>query len=1235
MRHEESAIPKLRIILTTICVVLMILPCGQVFAQIDMGGVTGTVKDPSGAVVAEAQCTLTNIDTNVSQKTISTSSGAYTFEAVLAGTYSLKVVASGFKEFVLTGIQVHVQNIVTADVSLRLGAVNQQVTVTSAVPLLQAQDASLGQTVETEAVNDLPLNGRNFMSLTAIAAGSYGGNFIDGAEPGQVDARLNGVDDNLEVYGGQNIAPIPDSIEEFKLQDGDNDAEFGHSVGAVINAVTKSGTNQFHGDAFEYFRNEFLNANDWFNNLHGTRRPEYRQNQVGGTIGGPVLLPHYNGRNRTFFFFDWQYTPHVTTGSFTDTIPTGNMISSNFTNLQDLINGNSGSTADALGRKFPHGAVLDPATTRSVAAGATDPISGLTNGTANTIYVRDPFYNCTAGGCPASNTQPAGPLTGIKDFTTAGGVAVSSLNTIPASRIDPNTIAVLKLLPSPNVSSAILQNNYYAAYSQHVVDNLFDVRIDQKISDKDSLFGTISHDYGNQDGPTVFPNPLAGGALQLAFAQVKSNYESTASYTHTFAPTLVNEVRFGWDQNYYDNSNAESGVQGLPAQYGIQGIQQFAGNGGLPTFNYSGFSAFGGRRYSPTIQTTGAYDASDNLTKIVGRHEIKVGVQYVWVYADILQPAYSKGNLTWSGLYTGIPNNNQSYTGIADWLLNPTASTVGLTPGVSNNLGGLAGYNVSNWAPTDLTAPYYAVYAEDGWKVTPRLTVKAGMRWDYFSPFSEIHGNQANLVLSGAGNGTNAPVTTPGAGNGSTAIYYIASAGCGVARSSGFTAMLTSYNIPVQCTPRNTVNSGQHANIAPRVGIAYRIRPNLVARTGFGIAYGAFDSVGYGGTLGTNYPFQYTLNNPGSTSQAPLTAVGGQTATMENIFASTNIQSATSLNGLNLSLSGKQYNYSTPYDESLNFNVQYQFTNRDSIQAGYVGVLGKHLDSNSGSHNAISEILVPGTNTVLYQPFPNISSSEYLRADAISSYQSLQVVYEHHFNGGLSILGNYTFGKCLSNDTGKSDLGNGYRGQWLPGFGIGGDYSYCASEDYRHLTHVVGEYALPFGRGGQFLANANKVTNTLIGGWQINFIFTDHSGGPFTVGCPTATTAGSGCNATLAPGVNPYAGPHNRIQWLNPAAFVQPPVATANGQIDYSPLGGQGDLLRGPGFYGLDASMLKRFDTWENSKIEFRLEAFNALNDVQFGNPGQLNFTNLTNFSQITGDTSGARIVQLAVKWIF
>ena len=1223
MQHDRNSTNRNRFNPAILCVVALLAYAAlRLSAQVTVGGIVGTVKDSSGAVVQNARLTLTNEATKVQQSAESGATGDFGFVAVPVGIYTLTADAKGFKTYMDTGIQVHVQNTVTIDVQLVAGSVTQQVTVTAAVPLLQAQDASLGQTVPSVQVNDLPLNNRNWLSMILLAAGTVtnpnvsednpnNGESINGIDESSVDYRLNGIDDNVVVFGnvsignfgGASVQPIPDAIQEFKLQDGDNSAEFGQFAGGVVNAVIKSGTNQFHGDGFEYFRNEALNANDYFNNLNDVRRPEYRQNQFGGTIGGPVDLPYiYDGKDKTFFFVDYQHTGVDAAASFTETVPTNNMRNSGFTKLQDLITDNSGTNTDALGRKLSFGTVLDPATTRSVAPGTVDPVSGFPNTTSGTVYVRDPFYT-------------GGSVAGISDFTGL----TSMLNILPKGRIDSNAVAILSLLPAP--SGTGLTNNYFSAPPYTDTVNQYDVRIDQNFSSKDLVWGVFDKSSLTASSYQPFPG-IAGGATSISPLDREPHYEIALNYTHIFSPNFENEMTGGYDHVFHDQTLPTSYTSGLPSQYGIQGIPQLTGNGGLPTFAPSGISTFGGRRYQPTIQTTTALQFLDNMILTRGKHEIHVGFEFNHLRANIIQPSYSRGEFDFNGQYSNIPNKNNSLTGIADMLLTPTAATV---PNGISNLGGPSAYDGSNFAGTDYFSDYYGAYIQDNWRLTSSLTVNLGLRWDYSSPFGESDGRQANFIASGNGNGN-------------SGTYYIPEKGCSVARSATFNAILSGYNITVDCVSGLEANHAQKDSFAPRVGFAYRLLPRLVLRGGYGIAYGAYDSVGYGGTLGTNYPFQYLITNPSDTSQTANALPNGQTATIENTFNVIDLGNPASVTGTGLNLYGKQYNYRTPYDQSVNLTLQDQFTDRDAVQVGYVGSLGRNLDA-FGAHNSPSQILPPGTNQTPYLPFPTLApNAQFLQTIAVSNYHSLQAVYQHQFKDNLVFLANYTYGKCMTNQAGKTDLtpGGSFRAEWLPGFGIGSDYALCAS-DATQVVHVSGEYALPFGQSRTFLGHTNRLVDALVGGWNINYIFTHQSGQPFTIACPVATSSDFGCNADLVSGQNPYGGPHNRTQWLNPAAFAQPPAATSIGQADFSPLGSAADQVRGPGFTNLDSSIFKQFGLPGETRIEFRAETFNTLNSAQFQNPSsQNNFTNLTKFSVITADRNGTgRLGQLALKLIF
>jgi hypothetical protein len=1001
------------------------------------------------------------------------------------------------------------------------------------------------------------------------------------------------------VYGGASlgrnaaIVPPPDAIQEFKLQSGDYSAEFGHSTGGVINAVLKSGTNGIHGNLWEYLRNDLFDANLYFNSRTNARKAEYRQNQFGGTVGGPVLIPRlYNGRNRTFFFFDYEGIRIVSPSASTGTVPTANMVNSGFTNLQDLITYRGGTGADALGRIFPHGTILDPATTRAVPAGSVDPISGFQNTSSSTVYVRDPFYT-------------GGSVGGIKDFS---GKA-AQLNIISAQRLDPNAVKLLSLYPTP--TSAGLANNFYQAPKSPTTGNAYDVRIDHNFGTANHFFGVHDRSLRDNTQPGALPGVAVGqnGSLDNSYPA----YAIAAGDTMVFSPTLVNELHVGFLHVDQFIKNHYGDTMGIPGQYGINGVPQVSGNGGLPPISLSGFTGLGEKTYRPTLSTIYSIEAADSITWIHGKNTYKAGVQVDDLSSNITQPPYSRGQFSFNGQFTDIPGKNSSLNGIADMLLAPTASRVG---GI-DNVGGVAALLGSNFSATKNRRWYTALYLQDDWKATDKLTLNLGLRWDYFPPYGEIRGREANFVADG--------------GNGSSGVYYMSKSGCAVPRSASFDALLAASNISLRCADGSLGNT-QKLNFAPRFGVAYRVTPQLVVRTGYAIEYGALGNIGYGGTLGTNYPFIFNVTFNAPDSQHPLVLPNSSTAaTIENSLVSVNLQDPTVNTGEGLNLYGREVNYHTPYVQVMNLTVQDQVSRHDSIQVGYVATLGRHLNS-MGSHNSPSQLLPPTANIQNYVPFPLFArSSNWEITGSGSSYSSLQTTYEHQASAGLSMLANYTWSKCMSNQRTQSTTAPTFRAQWLPGFGIANDYSLCDT-DATHIVHVAGTYALPLGTGKAVWSSANKVADAVIGGWQINAIYSYQTGQPFTVNCPVTTAAGFSCFAPLAKGANPYAGPHDITQWLNPAAFIQPSVVTQVGQTDYSVLGGQPQQVRGPGLSNLDASIFKYFNFTDTVRLQFRAEAFDLTNTPAFAQPGNLNFTVPTNFSTITGTKNGPRRVQFALK---
>jgi hypothetical protein len=1209
-----------------VCTLVLATLVSRLSAQIATGRITGRVTDSTGAVVAGATVSLTSDTTSVVQTVRTGGSGDYVFEAVNPGSYTLKVVAPGFAQYTQQGIQAHIQDNLTIDVKLAVGTVGQQVSVSAAVtPLLQEEDASVGQTIDEEQVNNMPLQSRDWTTLGLLSAGasttagSSNAEFnVNGGDWTQNDFRLDGIDDNVEVYGGGDIqgasgnngytqfVPPPDAIQEFKLQSSNFSAEFGHSAGAIVNAALKSGTNGLHGDLWEYVRNTVFNANDYFANQTNTPRPAYHQNQFGGTVGGPVYIPKlYNGKNKTFFFFDYQGTRIDTPSSSTSSVPSLGMHSSNFTNFQDFFSLVSGTKTDALGRVYPLATILDPATTRMVAAGAIDPVSGLANTTSSAIYVRDPFF-------------ANGSVAGITNFTGYS----QSLNIIPAGRVDPNAVKLLSLYPNPTPGRTSFPNYYqFAAGTNNI--NQYDVRIDENISTKDIIFGVF-----NRSNETVYEPPyLPGYAEGQNYGdgdEEGPRYGIVLGYTHVFTPTLTNEFHVGFLHTIERLNGVYGDTPGIPAQFGIPGVPQTPGNGGLPPINITGLTGLGVAGWMPTLNTIRTLEIMDNVTKIYGSHTLKTGYQIDDYYAPIIQPTFGKGSFTYTGQFSDIPNQSSGYLGMTDLLLVPTAATV---PGGISNVGGLQTYGLSNYAQVSDQRYYMGAYIQDDWKATPRLTLNLGLRWDHYTPYQDIYGRQANFVQNGGGAGD-------------SGTYYVAQQGCNsTPMSSSFRALTASYNIAIDCTSNKATGNADNLNFAPRLGFAFRVTPTIVVRGGYGITYGALNNVGFGNNIGNNYPFSYTVNFYAVNSQTPLAVPTGQTAVLENALVAQNLENPVNVPGAGLTLYGRQYNFHTPYQQTTNLTLQDQFTTHDAVSLAYVGTLGRHLDSAS-TQNAPSAIMPPGTNeydpTVLgHIPFPSFAANAALQsAESIANYNSMQVVYEHQISAGLTVLANYTLGKCMTDE--RSFEGQvyapTYRAEWLPGFGKAADYAVCSS-DTRQVIHASGTYYLPFGRKQAFLNSINPVADAVVGGWVTNFIYSHQTGQPFPMSCPIATTADFGCFPDVVAGQNVYAGARKVTQWLNPAAFANPPAATQIGQADFSPLGGNPYPARGPGFYDLDMSLFKQFPIHESIKLQFRAEAFNLPNSHNWANPSSnLNFLNPSGFSAITSSRNNPRILQLALK---
>ncbi len=1065
------------------CVVLMVLAMAAsvlvfsalpVHAQVDTGSITGIVKDASGAVVHGANVTLTNEGTGVELTTAAGDDGSYKFTPVRIGTYTVTASFQGFQKTAQRGIVVNVSSAVVVDLTMKPGAVTETVEVTSSAPQLQTQDASVGQVVDGRTVNNLPLNGRNFTFLAQTVAGvntpqaDTRGNAASGAfaangnRPAQNNYMLDGIDNNsdtVDFLNGTNFVVLPplDAVQEFKVQTTDFSAEFGRSGAAVLNATIKSGTNAFHGTVWEFFRNDKLDAADYFEKkqnastgLYQTSKGELRQNQYGFSIGGPVIIPHVlDGRNKLFFFGDYeglkrrQGVPHQ--GSVPTLLERGSGANA-YTNFTELLQTGKNNKPDDLGRTFLNGTILDPATTRAVTAGSMDARTGLVATT--TGFVRDPI-NQTGGpygtaACPFSTA----------DFTT--NAAACGLNMIDPGRLDSNAVALLNLYPLPTASG--ISSNFVSSPKLKEDRQSFDVRMDANFSSKDQTFFRFSLVDDPQFIPGIFGGIADGGGFQEG-SQTALGQQSALAWTHVFTPNTINVARAGLNYLHTTRVSPEAnnlkgtGGNGIPADFGIQSIPQEHENGGLPAFGVTGLSTLGSNAFLPSDEVSSTIQFTDDFTKIYGKHTFKMGYEYQHVKFSTLQPPWSRGEFRFEGVYTNVPGASvgDNNTGIAQMLLTPTVNSLGAGANFPDYVGGPAreggsgntGIFISNISLTDNGKNYNGLYFNDDWKVNPKLTLNVGLRWDFFGLVYEHHANQANFVPGGPPTGSPMYLIPPGPNS-----AFLSQTPTCPPGSTTFLCLLQADNITLAITNKygKGLGNSQKTNFAPRFGFAYQATQKLVARGGFGIFYNGFENRGFSPNIGENYPFQFNFNfnaaddnhpfiYPNCTTPGPGGSANGN-ATLETGFACTPLDPQSSLfTAAGLQLRGIQFDYITPYTMGGNLTFQYQATPSLSFQAGYVTSLARHLEVFPNSNN-VTAILPKGAVQKPFIPFPDFGQgASYATTNGSSFYHGLQTTVEKRFGGGLSFLGTYTWSKVLSD---AHDLLNGgslrgYRAPSVPG----------------------------------------------------------------------------------------------------------------------------------------------------------------------------------------------------------
>ena len=1145
-----------------VCACLLSFPA---FGQSDKAGMVGTITDPKGAVVPNATVTVTNVDTGATFETKTDSDGRYTTLIVLKpGTYTVTGAAKGFKATTSDLVVLQIGDVREVNVALVLGETSQTVTVTAEATLLQTETSERGEVITGTQVTDLPLKDRNFTQLAELTPGVqrvYVGVLTDSTAFNQGDAQigqggvsgasnnqgsteasrfsrsggasisvnglrptnnnftLDGVDNNEPQFGTIGVFPNPDAIQEFKVETSVAKAETGHG-GATLNTTYQSGTNSLHGSVYYYGQNSALNATDWeinrlrtvdmLNNGKTTAQAEsdfpkgvIRVNEFGFTVGGPII------KNKTFFFGDYLGQRNATPNAFVTSVPTEKSRVGDFSEF----------TAP----------IMDPLTC-STPGDLTSP--GCTPFPGNIIsnITSRPDYSAQAAALFALYPLPT--VTGLTDPGNGGG-----------------------------------NNNFFGERKNQEKINSFDVKLDHRISEKNSITGRYTRDNQERDRANFFPNvPTAGFG---AGNEVGNTRQVVVSDTHVFKPTLLNEFKFGWTHVQIGILNCgvegSCGISATACQdLGIPNCNKgtAASSGGILTGGFGvGQFEFSGDGGLFQVSSNNYYIA-DAVSVIYGKHTFKTGIEVRPRYLDTIDGGRAGGLKGQIQYCTGCGNAQSTGNVQADYLLS--------RPGNFSSDGEITGGD----KPFQLRTTEWSFYVQDDWKTTSRLTLNLGVRYDVFPSFREASGRLSNFDPF-------------------TGILTIAKGGSD-----------------------STVNTA-YGNFGPRFGFAYNLsqQHRIVVRGGYGIFYAldGYDfppvvrnppltnSVGFGPSLATGLDFNLTNGPPVPPAAANPPVILPQT-----------------------SLFTLQKNQKIGSIQEFNLTTQWEFAKDWLLDVGYVGTLAHHLlgtldygdqgGFGAGLGLALTPLGVPINSDIAYENRYN------------SAYHGLQVGAEKRLSHNYLFRVAYTFSHDIDNNAGVFNAlgeGRGTNGGPVDPFNLAGERG-NSSLDRRHSFTADLVWNLPIGTGQWIAKDANPVLNKFIGGWQFNLIWSGGSGIPFTVignstwgGRVVDTCANARAGATNGQYLNPscFAPLGNFAITANcpvsgttivgataPAGFVR----SLDGRVDClgnigSPIifGNEGrNIFTGPGFFRTDLSLFKNTNIGERVKVQFGVEFFNTFNQV-------------------------------------
>ena len=1131
------------------------------WAQKDAGAIVGLVRDQSGAVVPAAKVTVTDVERGTQMVITSNEAGEYVASPLRIGRYTVTVQKAGFKKAVAGPVEVNIQDRVAVDLKLQTGAVSETITVSGEAPQLETETSELGQVVDQHRINALPLNGRNYAQLALLGTGvapaepgsrvetTYGFS-ANGARSLQNNFLLDGIDNNAnlgDVLNGSAyvVQPSVDAIAELKVETNSYSAEFGRGNGAIMNAVIKSGSNKFHGDVFEFIRNEKLDAINAFD-IFG--RQPYKQNQFGFTLGGPIV------KNKTFFFVDYE----------------GERIRQALPQLVSI------PTPDELGGNFS--SILQTQPAQAVDSNGNPVAQNAVDCNGNPTFVGEIFNSRLAQQNFAGN--PNG-LCGVP-IATSGG---QPTNIFPQGSIDPLAARLAALFPPPTPNNPFSGGNYLSDLKRSETDNKFDIRIDQTFSARDNFFARFSYGVSNNFLPSPFNNALDGGAFQDGYSE-NSARGLAASEIHSFRPNLINELRFGFNHLNSHRFNLNYNVD-VSQQLNFPGVPFSPGIGGLPSISFSdGNQAIGSSGYLPSIEKQNSYVISDNLNWVRARHAVKLGGELRFEQFTIYQPAAPRGSMSFGSDFTD----------------NPAAPGTGGEAIATFLLGVPDGGQITSLHNVDYRRQIYAVYALDDFKPTPRLTLNLGLRYEFFSTIKEANNQQSTfdfatqslIVPSGQNTALTSTLATelPILRNGSRGLIH--------PDLNNFAPRIgLAYQISNKLALRSGYGvfyggqeNGPFSNPSPGFNPPFfstQVFSTNCSAASANSAAGQLDcSIPNLNVLSSGFPSN-SLSDPNTPSLYSLDRRLVTPYTQQWHF------------GLEYQLP-TQTVFEISYGGSRGlklfafYNGNQETPTTDSSAPAAPRRPASNNNWPGGTGGPCSVTLPVGNPGTYCNPALNTTIAA-LRSNAQSNYNSLQARLEKRFSHGLMFEAAYTYAHALDNASSASlgSVNNGdFRQQTFPNLEYGN-----ADFDIRHRFVFSYAYELPFGRGKLFGKGASGVLNQIIGGWQMAGVFSAATGNYYTA-TDIVSVANADCGGTVGfycsrPNIagNPNSHPCVAGTLFNTCAFAHNLVQGTFGNAGRN-------IIEGPGYKTWDMSLVKQFPIREQMHFEFRAEFFNILNHVNY-----------------------------------